>query len=58
MRLPSDPAMILSVVNTMLRDEYESFDELCAAEGADAQQLSEALAALGYTYDPRQNRFR
>ena len=27
--LPSDPAMLLSVVNTRLRDNYASLDELC-----------------------------
>ncbi len=57
MRIPSDPAILVSMINTMLRDEYDSFDELCAAEGADAEKLSAALAASGYTYDARLNRF-
>ncbi len=55
--LPRDPAMLLSVVNTKLRDEYESFDELCAAEGAEPEKIADALAAIGYAYDARQNRF-
>ncbi len=55
--LPQDPAMLLSVVNTKLRDEYESFDELCAAECVSAQAVSDTLAALGYRYDAAQNRF-
>ena len=34
--LPKDPVILLSFVNTKLRDEYESLDELCAALDADA----------------------
>ena len=33
--LPQDPAILLSAVNTKLRDFYANLDELCAAEGAD-----------------------
>ena len=29
--LPKDPVLLLSVVNTRLRDEYDSLDELCRA---------------------------
>ena len=56
--LPRDPAMLLSVVNTKLRDEYESLDELCAAEDAEAEELTHALAALGCAYDAAQNQFK
>ena len=56
--LPRDPAMLLSVVNTKLRDEYESLEELCAAEDAEAEELTRALAALGRAYDAAQNQFR
>ena len=30
--LPEDPVILLSVVNTRLRDQYASLEELCAAE--------------------------
>ncbi len=55
--LPRDPAILLSVVNTKLRDEYGSFAELCAAEGVEPEGITAALAALGYAYDAAQNRF-
>ena len=55
--LPKDPAMLLSVVNTKLRDEYESLAELCAALDADAKEIEKTLSALGYHYDSEQNRF-
>ncbi len=56
--LPKDPAMLLSVVNTKLRDQYPSLRELCAAEGVEEAAVSAALDAIGYRYDPAQNQFR
>ncbi|MER2055881.1 MAG: DUF4250 domain-containing protein, partial [Clostridia bacterium] len=32
--LPKDPVILLSYVNTKLRDEYVSLQELCRAEDA------------------------
>lgn len=55
--IPTDPVILLSFVNTKLRDEYESLEELCAALDADEASLRSALAAIGYTYDPAKNRF-
>ena len=55
--LPKDPVILLSFVNTKLRDEFESLEELCAALDADQQTLCDTLAALDYHYDPTGNRF-
>ena len=55
--LPKDPAILLSFVNTKLRDEYTSLSELCAALDADEREIADALSALDYRYDPEQNRF-
>ena len=55
--LPKDPMILLSFVNTKLRDEFESLEELCAALDADVQTISDTLAALDYHYDPVGNRF-
>lgn len=55
--IPKDPVILLSFVNTKLRDEYPSLAELCAALGADRAALEAALAALDYHYDSRQNQF-
>lgn len=50
--------MLLSVVNTKLRDQYPSLDELCAAEGVDKDELTARLAAAGFEYMPAINQFR
>ena len=55
--LPKDPVILLSFVNTKLRDEYPSLAELCAALDADAAALEEALSSLDYHYDPEKNQF-
>lgn len=58
MKLPSDGAMLLSFLNTKLRDEYSSLDELLEDCGADRGEIEEKLRALGYEYDPSRNAFR
>ena len=46
--LPNDPAMLLSFVNTQLRDNYASFSELVAAFYADADAITEK--SVSYTH--------
>ena len=59
--LPNDPAMLLSFVNTQLRDNYASFSELVAAFYADAavfpDAITEKLKMIDYEYDETQNQF-
>ncbi len=55
--LPQDPIILLSYVNTKLRDEYSSLDELCGALDADKEELVRKLETVGYTYDEEKNRF-
>ena len=55
--LPRDPYILLSFVNTRLRDGYSELTELCAALDAGEREITAALAAVGYVYDRAQNRF-
>ncbi len=55
--LPKDPYILLSYVNTKLRDEYTTLDELCDALNLEKEKLAEQLAKAGFRYDPEQNRF-
>ena len=55
--VPQDPVMLLSFVNTNLRDHFASLEELCAALDLSREELCEKLAKIDYEYDPAQNRF-
>ena len=50
MNLPKDPVILLSFVNTQLRDNYASLEELCKAFDADATSLCATLAYGAKTY--------
>lgn len=56
--LPQDPNILLSVVNTKLRDEYPSLSALCGGLDTDQTELMEKLEALGYAYDAQTNQFK
>lgn len=56
--LPQDPYILLSYVNTKLRDEYPSLEYLCVGLDADAAELTEKLSAAGYAYDADANQFK
>jgi len=56
-KYPKDPAMLLSYINTQLRDHYSSMDELCKAMDLDRAEIDEKLAMLDYEYDPKSNRY-
>ena len=55
--LPTDPIMLLSVVNTKLRDRYDSLEALCEDMNVTPEVLELALAAVGYRYDEDRNQF-
>lgn len=55
--LPNDPVILLSFVNTKLRDEYSSLEELCASLDVRQEALEDALAALNYRYSAEKNQF-
>lgn len=57
MAMPKDPVMLLSYVNTQLRDKYPSLDELCRALGESREEIEKTLGAIDYEYSPQQNRF-
>ncbi len=58
MKLPNDPIMLMSVINTKLRDEYSSPEDLCKAFGIDKDELEQKLKAAGFTYKPESNQYR
>lgn len=55
--IPKDPVMLLSYVNTQLRDYYESLEALCTCRGLKKKELVEKLASIDYYYDAEHNQF-
>lgn len=55
--LPKDPVMLLSVVNTNLRDFYGSLDDFCRAKDVDKSEIEEKLEKINYGYDATSNQF-
>ena len=50
--LPKDPMVLLSFINTKLRD-----DELCSSLCLNADDIKSKLASIDYSYDAEKNRF-
>ena len=55
--IPQDSVMLLSFLNTKLRDEFSSLDELCESLSLSQEEIEDKMRALGYRYDGEQNRF-
>ena len=56
--IPKDPFILYSWVNLKLRDYYQSLDALCEDLDIEKDEILSKLSALGFEYDPNQNRFR
>lgn len=57
MYLPSDPNMLLSMINMKLRDLDVTLADFCADEDIDQDDLEARLSAAGFHYDAEHNRF-
>ncbi len=55
--IPNDPVMLLSYVNTQLRDYYSSLDALCEDKGIRKEELAEKMKSIEYVYEVDQNQF-
>ncbi len=55
--IPKDPVMLLSYLNTQLRDHYSSLEDLCRSLDLDEQHITASLASIQYVYDAGRNQF-
>lgn len=53
-----DPYILISVVNTKLRDFNPSLDDLCKEYGIDIKDFLEYISQFGYCYDEEQNQLK
>lgn len=54
---PGDPVMLLSVINTKLRDHYHSLDALCEDMDIAKEEIETKLSTIDYSYDADSNQF-
>lgn len=55
--IPKDPMILLSFVNTQLRDHYATLEEFARSYQCDMDEIVEKLKAIDYEYDSKTNRF-
>ena len=49
--IPKDPMILLSYVNTQLRDYYDSLEALCTCRGLKKDELVAKMHSIDYEYD-------
>ncbi len=55
--LPKDPFILLSYINTQLRDHYNNLDDLCLSLQINKKELTEKLLSIDYSYEFNTNQF-
>ncbi len=57
MAVPNDPVILMSYLNTQLRDNFSSLEELCKSMDLDAGEICDKLEKIGYVYSDVHNQF-
>ena len=57
MTLPKDPVMLLSLINTKLRDYNSSLDDFCKENDMNEDEIKEKLEMIDYHYNEERNQF-
>ena len=55
--MPKDPVMLLSFVNTQLRDNYNTLEELCKSYMVSEKEITDKLKTINYEYISEKNQF-
>lgn len=55
--IPKDPVMLMSFLNTQLRDNYKNLKDLCGAYDLKEEELVKKLEMIDYHYDVERNQF-
>ena len=57
--LPTDPAILVSSINMLLRDdEFDTLEALCYNFGREPEELKSYLRAHGFVYSDEQRQMR
>ena len=55
--LPKEPMLLLSVVNTKIRDYYHTLDALCEDMNVEKDEIICKLKGIDYEYDESKHQF-
>ncbi len=58
MFIPTDNYLLLSLLNTKLRDNFSSLADLCEDCDWEQEEIESRMAAIGYAYCPQRNAFK
>ena len=57
--LPQEPAMLVSAINMLLRDdEFDTLESLCNYFDRDVEAVKQVLSENGYVYNEEQRQMR
>ena len=57
MELPKDPMLLFSFINKKLRDFYPYLEAHCQDMQVSKEEIVNNLKAVGFEYNPEQNKF-
>lgn len=57
MDIPQDPIILLSYVNTKLRDQFATLEEFCDIYDVEEDYIRDILSSVDYQYDEITNQF-
>ena len=57
MNLPKDPVILLSYINTQLRDNYASLADFCNSNNCSPEDITSILERIDYHYSSDTNQF-
>lgn len=55
--IPQDPFILLSYLNTKLRDFYPDLDTMCLELSLKKKEIIEKMQSVDFIYDPETNQF-
>ncbi len=55
--IPKDPVMLLSFVNTQLRDKNIDLQDFCIEYNANENDIIDKLKSINYIYSEKENKF-
>ncbi|MCQ2974333.1 MAG: DUF4250 domain-containing protein [Bacteroidales bacterium] len=55
--LPQDTFMLMSFINTKLRDEYSSLEQFCEEYNISQDEIIQKLSAGGFEYSKENKKF-